>query len=62
MKSCELQASFGLDSLTLIEGPEPRPGAEQASPRMRVRSLNSRDLMVVKGTYRRNEGVHRCAA
>ena len=62
MKAYELQASFGIDSLTLIERPEPRPGAEQTPLRMRVRSLNSRDLMVVKGTYHRNEGVHRCAA
>ncbi len=62
MKAHELQASFGIDSLTLIEKPEPRQGAEQTPPRMRVRSLNSRDLMVVKGNCHRNEGVHRCAA
>lgn len=46
MKAYELQASFGIDSLTLIERPEPRTGAEQTPLRMRVRSLNSRDLML----------------
>ena len=50
MKVLELRA-FGLDSLTLTERPEPRPGPGQVLLHMRAFSLNYRDLMVVKGIY-----------
>jgi NADPH:quinone reductase-like Zn-dependent oxidoreductase len=50
MKVFELQA-FGLDSLTLIERPEPQPGPGHVLLQMRAFSLNYRDLMVVKGVY-----------
>jgi NADPH:quinone reductase-like Zn-dependent oxidoreductase len=50
MKVFELRA-FGLDSLTLTEQPEPKPGPGQVLLHMRAFSLNYRDLMVVKGIY-----------
>jgi len=51
MKAYELQGSFGIDSLKLVERPEPRPGPAQVLLKMLAWSLNYRDLMVVKGTY-----------
>jgi NADPH:quinone reductase-like Zn-dependent oxidoreductase len=51
MKVFELQNSFGIDSLTLTERPEPRPGPGQVLLKMRALSLNYRDLLVVKGLY-----------
>ncbi len=51
MKVCEIQNSFGLDSLRLTERPDPKPGPGQVLLRMKAWSLNYRDLMVVKGQY-----------
>lgn len=51
MKAYELQGGFGLDALTLVERPTPRPGPGQVLLRLRAWSLNYRDLMIVKGTY-----------
>jgi NADPH:quinone reductase-like Zn-dependent oxidoreductase len=51
MKAIELQNSFGIDSLNVVERPEPRPGHGQVLLRMRAWSLNYRDLMIVKGAY-----------
>jgi NADPH:quinone reductase-like Zn-dependent oxidoreductase len=51
MKAWEVQGTFGLDSLTLVERPEPKPGPGQVLLRMRALSLNFRDLLVVKGLY-----------
>src|SRR5947199_2982840 len=50
MRAVELPA-FGIDSLTISERPEPRPGPGQVLLKMRAWSLNYRDLMVVKGVY-----------
>src|SRR4051812_38977578 len=50
MKVVELP-SFGIDSLAVVERPEPRPGPGQVLLKMRAYSLNYRDLMVVKGVY-----------
>lgn len=51
MRVCELQTSFGIDSLKIVEQPEPvlKPGYVQL--RMKAWSLNYRDLMVVRGQY-----------
>ncbi|MGH8611311.1 MAG: zinc-dependent alcohol dehydrogenase family protein [Gammaproteobacteria bacterium] len=54
MKAYELQQSFGIDSLTLTDRPQPRPSAGQVLLEMRAWSLNYRDLIVVKGTYHPN--------
>lgn len=50
MKAFEIQ-TFGLDSLTLTERPDPSPGYGQVVIKLRAVSLNYRDLMVVKGLY-----------
>ncbi len=51
MKVFEIQNTFGLDSLTLTERPDPSPGYGQVLIKLRAVSLNYRDLMVVKGLY-----------
>jgi NADPH:quinone reductase-like Zn-dependent oxidoreductase len=51
MKACELQGSFGIESLNITERPEPTPGAGQVLLKLRAWSLNYRDLMMVKGLY-----------
>jgi len=54
MKAFEIQNSFGLDALNLIERPDPSPGYGQVLIKLRVVSLNFRDLMVVRGLYNPN--------
>lgn len=51
MRACELQNGFGIDSLKIVEQPEPvlKPGHVRL--RMKAWSLNYRDLMVVRGQY-----------
>jgi len=51
MRVFEIKEKFGLESLTLAERPEPRPGPGQVLVQMRAFSLNYRDLLVVKGLY-----------
>lgn len=54
MRTYELRGK-GLDTLTLVERPVPRPGRGQVLVRMHAASLNYRDLMVAKGRYGRGE-------
>jgi NADPH:quinone reductase-like Zn-dependent oxidoreductase len=54
MKSFEIKQPSGIDSLTLAERPDPKPGYGQALVKMKAASLNYRDLLVVKGAYSRN--------
>src|SRR5437764_1556424 len=51
MKVALLRDSFGLESLTVAERPEPKPAAGQVLLKMKAFSLNYRDLLVVKGLY-----------
>jgi len=51
MRVFELREAAGIDSLTLTERAEPRPGPGQVLVRMRAASLNYRDLIVVTGGY-----------
>src|SRR5438309_10374232 len=51
MKAYELQNRFGIDSLAVVERPQPKPGPGQVLVRMRAFSLNYRDLLVIKGQY-----------
>ncbi len=43
--------AFGLESLALVDRPEPVPGPGQVLVRVKAVSLNYRDLMVAKGQY-----------
>lgn len=52
MKAYQIQEPFGIDSLTLVERPEPQPGPGQVLVRIRAVSLNYRDLLVIKGVWR----------
>ncbi|MCA9658965.1 MAG: NAD(P)-dependent alcohol dehydrogenase, partial [Myxococcales bacterium] len=50
-RAYELQGSFGLDNLKLVERPLGAPGRGQVLLRMRAASLNFRDLMMIDGVY-----------
>lgn len=50
MKTAEIQ-SFGIDSITFVDRPEPKPGPNQVLVRMHALSLNYRDIMVADGVY-----------
>ncbi len=52
MRAYELGGN-GLDTLSLVQRPGPRPGPGQVLVRMRAASLNYRDLLVAAGTYTR---------
>jgi NADPH:quinone reductase-like Zn-dependent oxidoreductase len=54
MKAFEINQPSGIDSLTLAERPDPKPGFGQALVKIKAASLNFRDLLVVKGAYSRN--------
>ena len=51
MRAYELKPIQSLDSVTLAERPDPRPGPGQVLLEMRAWSLNFRDLSVARGAY-----------
>jgi NADPH:quinone reductase-like Zn-dependent oxidoreductase len=51
MRAIEIQNKFGLESLTLVERPDPTAGHFQALLKLRAASLNYRDLLTVEGKY-----------
>lgn len=51
MKAWEIAEGFGLDHLRLAERPDPTPGPRQVLVELRARSLNFRDLLMVRGKY-----------
>ncbi|MBX9678050.1 MAG: NAD(P)-dependent alcohol dehydrogenase [Gemmataceae bacterium] len=51
MKAVELHAPFGIDSLQVVDRPEPPLGPREVRVRMKAWSLNYRDLMMAKGQY-----------
>ena len=51
MKAIEIQNSFGLDSLSLVERPDLVPTPFHAVIKLRAASLNYRDLLTVEGKY-----------
>jgi NADPH:quinone reductase-like Zn-dependent oxidoreductase len=50
VKTYEIQ-KFGWEGLSVVDRPEPEPGANQVLVRMHAWSLNYRDLMTVTGRY-----------
>jgi NADPH:quinone reductase-like Zn-dependent oxidoreductase len=54
MRTYELRGK-GVDTLTLVSRPVPRPGPGQVLVRMHATSLNYRDLLVATGRYGRGE-------
>ncbi len=53
MKAYEIR-DFGIEALTAVDRPVPKPGYGQALVRVQAVSLNYRDLLVIKGQYSRN--------
>ncbi|QIR38271.1 NAD(P)-dependent alcohol dehydrogenase [Tolypothrix sp. PCC 7910] len=51
MKAYVLQSNAGIDALTLIDRPEPQPGAGQVLIKIKATALNYRDLLVAEGAY-----------
>ena len=52
MRAYNIPAPTGLDALTRIDLPEPKPAHRQILVKVAATSLNFRDLAVVKGAYR----------
>jgi NADPH:quinone reductase-like Zn-dependent oxidoreductase len=55
MKAYELGTSNGIEALTMVERPTPKPGHGQVLVRMRAASLNYRDLIIAKGVLGKRE-------
>jgi NADPH:quinone reductase-like Zn-dependent oxidoreductase len=53
MKCYVIPKPQGIDSLALVERPDPVPGLRQVLVRVRATSLNYRDLITVEGNYAR---------
>src|SRR5262245_1546337 len=51
MNVVEIRGSFGIDSLTLTQRPEPKLGPGEVVIRVKAASWNYRDLLTVKGQY-----------
>ena len=59
MKAYEIRSDKpGLEALTLVEKPEPKPGIGQVLVKMQAASLNYRDLLVIKGAYGAKQPKH----
>ncbi|HET8925778.1 MAG TPA: NAD(P)-dependent alcohol dehydrogenase [Candidatus Acidoferrum sp.] len=52
MKVVEIRDNYGVDSLRLVQRPEPAPGPGQVVLKMKAFSINYRDLLVVNGVGR----------
>lgn len=51
MRTIEIQGSFGLENLKIVERPTPEPAAHQVLVKVSAVSLNYRDLLMVRGLY-----------
>jgi len=56
MRVFQIEGDWGFDNLRLAERPEPEPGPGQVLLKMRMASLNSRDLIVPERGYGRATG------
>ena len=56
MKAYEISTGGGIEALTMVERPMPKPGHGQVLVRMRAASLNYRDLIMPRAHWagRRN--------
>lgn len=52
MKVVEIPEGYGLDSLKIVQPPEPTPASGQVLLKMKALSINYRDLLVVNGVGR----------
>lgn len=52
MKAVEIRDKFGVNSLNVVERPDPVPGPNQVVLKMNAFSINYRDLLVVNGVGR----------
>jgi NADPH:quinone reductase-like Zn-dependent oxidoreductase len=55
MKVFELSKSTGIEALTMVERPAPKPGYGEVLVRMRAMSLNYRDLVIARGALGKRE-------
>jgi NADPH:quinone reductase-like Zn-dependent oxidoreductase len=55
MKTYEIGTGGGIDGLTMVERPVPKPGQGQVVVRIRATSLNYRDLIIAKGGLGKRE-------
>lgn len=51
MRAWSIEGSFGLENLKLVERPDPPLGHGEVRVRMRVASINYRDLLMIRGRY-----------
>ncbi len=51
MKTYEVKDAFGLENLTLVDRPDPKPGPRQILVKVKATSVNYRDLLLVQGFY-----------
>ncbi len=54
MKCYVIPAPKGIESLTLVDRPDPAPGPRQVLVRVRATSLNYRDLLTIEAQYARS--------
>jgi NADPH:quinone reductase-like Zn-dependent oxidoreductase len=52
MKAIEIRGTFGMNSIHVVEHPDPLPGPNQVVLKMKAFSINYRDLLVVNGVGR----------
>ena len=51
MKCYVIPAPKGIESLTLVERPDPTPGPRQVLVRVKATSLNYRDLLTIEAAH-----------
>jgi len=53
MRALKVEAPWGIDTIQVVEAPDPAPGPGEVLVRMRAVSLNYRDMLMVAGMYGR---------